>query len=131
VQLINRNIKWLMLVAGMLTCSMVLAVFSPELALKNTFGASIQDPLAEVVVRSWGSLITLVGAMLIYGAFRPVHRNLILLIATLGKAIFVGLVVTVGSQFLGKAALTIAFDATVVVLFTLYLLSPQNRAAEG
>ena len=56
--------------------------------------------LAEIIVRSWGALITLVGAMLIYGAFNPQQRPLILTIAGLSKLIFVGLLVLFGSQYL-------------------------------
>lgn len=131
MQFINRNIKWVMLVSGVLTCTMFMAVISPELALKSTFGASLEGALAEVVVRSWGALVTLVGAMLIYGAFRPVHRNLVLVVATVSKLFFIGLVVTIGNQFLGKAGLTIAFDSVVVIIFAIYLLSPQDKPEGG
>ena len=49
-----ENIQWIMLVSGALTI-----------------------PVAEIVVRNWGALIGLVGAMLIYGAFDPPGRPLI------------------------------------------------------
>jgi hypothetical protein len=36
---------------------------APQLALQRTFGAELEGPLADVVVRSWGILVTLIGAM--------------------------------------------------------------------
>ena len=53
-------IKWIMLVVGILTCTMFFAVLFPQMALQNTFGTTLEGPLAEIIVRSWGMLITLV-----------------------------------------------------------------------
>ena len=65
---IVANMKWIMVVSGGLTCTMVYAAIAPQEALHSTFGESIEGPVAEIVVRNWGGLITLIGAMLIYGA---------------------------------------------------------------
>ncbi len=121
--LIEKCIKPLMLVSGALTCTMFYAALAPQAALLQTFGESIDGPLAEVVVRNWGVLIALVGAMLIYGAFQPVHRVLIVTVATISKLVFIGLVLTIGTSYLGKAGVAVAFDGVVVVLFLLYLVS--------
>ena len=48
---------------------MVYAALAPQSALHSIFGSTLDGPLAEIVVRNWGALITLIGAMLIYGAF--------------------------------------------------------------
>ncbi|MDP3227097.1 MAG: hypothetical protein Q8N13_03860 [Acidovorax sp.] len=126
--LITTHIKWIMLVSGALTSTMFYAVLAPQAALMSTFGASISGPLAEIVVRNWGALITLVGAMLIYGAFRPIHRTLVIAVATISKMVFIVLVLTIGSQYLGKAGVAIVFDAVVVVLFVAYLASVRRVA---
>lgn len=97
---IVAHIKWILLVCGLLTCSMLLALLAPGLALQNTFGASLEGPLAEVVVRSWGSLITLMGSLLIYAAYHPVHRRLVVTVSALGKLIFVILLLSIGSAYL-------------------------------
>ena len=112
-----------MLVSGLLTCTMVYAVIVPEAALMNTFGESISGPIAEIVVRNWGALITLIGATLIYGAFQPLHRSLILVIASISKTISIGLVLTIGNEYLDKAGIVIAFDIVVVMLFLIYLVT--------
>ena len=61
-------------------------------------------------MRNWGALITLVGAMLIYGAFNPAMRPLVLTIAGLSKLIFIGLVLAYGRQYLGGQAGTLHRD---------------------
>lgn len=102
---------------------------APHDALRSTFGESIDGPLAEIVVRNWGALITLVGAMLIYGAYQVAQRPLILTIAAVSKLIFIGLVLAYGTQYLGhQAGLAIATDAFLVVLFIVYLLSVRKAA---
>ncbi len=126
MKLITKHIKWIMLVSGALTCTMFYAVIAPQAALLSTFGESISGPLAEIVVRNWGALVALMGAMLIYGAFRPIHRTLIITVATISKMVFIGLVLTIGSQYLGKAGVAIAFDSAVVVLFIVYLASVRR-----
>jgi len=37
-------------------------------ALRSNFGVALEGPVSEIVVRNWGALIGLVGAMLIYVA---------------------------------------------------------------
>ena len=78
---VARHIKWIMLVSGALTCTMVHAAIAPQAALRYTFGETLEGPLAEIVVRNWGVLITLVGAMLMYGAINPQVRTFVLAIA--------------------------------------------------
>jgi hypothetical protein len=120
---IRSNIKWIMLAGGVLTCTMALAIVAPQLALQRTFGATLEGPLAEVVVRSWGMLVTLVGAMLIYAAYRPVHRPLVLLVAAVSKAALLLLIAGPGREFAATAAPVIVADGLMVVLFIAYLLS--------
>ncbi len=128
MKIITNNIKWIMLISGALTCTMIYAAIDPEAALMFTFGASISGPIAEIVVRNWGALITLFGAMLIYGAFEPLHRSLVLVVASIGKIVFIGLVLTIGNQYLGKAGVAIAFDSIVVIIFLIYLAKARSVA---
>jgi hypothetical protein len=96
------KMKWIMLLSGVLTCTMVYAAVAPQAALRSMFGASIEGPLAEIVVRNWGILITLVGGMLIYGAFNAQARPLVLIVAGLSKLTFIGLVLTMARSILGS-----------------------------
>ena len=117
------NFKWVMVASGALTCTMIYAAFAPQAALTATFGETLQGPLAEIVVRNWGALISLVGLMLIYGAFNVSVRPLVLVVAGTSKLIFIALVLAQGSRFLGQqAGIAIAVDAVWVALFAAYLL---------
>jgi hypothetical protein len=119
--------KWIMLVSGVLTCTMLYAAIAPQAPLRSTFGDTLEGPIAEIIVRNWGALIALVGAMLIYGAFNPTARPLILIVAALSKLTFVGLVLTYGTHYLGyQAGLAIVVDLVMVTLFVSYLFSVRR-----
>ena len=128
---IAANVKWIMLVSGALTCTMAYAAIAPQAALQSTFGEALQGPLAEIVVRNWGALITLMGAMLIYGAFKPPVRPLVLIVAGASKLIFIALVLSQGGHFLlEQAGIAIALDLIWVILFALILLGAPATQAE-
>lgn len=119
--------KWVMLISGALTCTMIYAAIAPQGALQGTFGETLQGPLAEIIVRNWGLLITVVGAMLIYGAYHPASRPLVLTVAGVTKLAFIVLVLTQGSRYLGRqAGIAIAIDAVWVVLFAAYLATTRK-----
>lgn len=129
--IIAASIKWIMLVSGALTCTMAYAAIAPQAALRSTFGVALEGPVADIVVRNWGALITLVGAMLIYGAFNPQVRSLVLIVAGASKLVFVALVLSHGGRYLGhQAGVAIAVDTVWVVLFTWYLLGARSVGAE-
>lgn len=127
MQLVVANIRWIMLVSGVLTCTMIYVAIAPQAALRFTFGASLDGPLAEIVVRSWGSLIALVGAMLIHGAFHPATRALALTVAGVSKLTFIGLVLALGTDFLGlQTWVSLAGDLVMVALFFVYLVATRH-----
>jgi hypothetical protein len=121
-----RKFKWVMLVSGLLTLTMIQAAFAPETALRSTFGDSLEGPLAEIVVRNWGALIALIGAMLIYGAFRPQVRRLVLAVAGTSKVIFISLILTYGTQYLGRVGVAVVVDSLMIVLFIAYLVVSRH-----
>ena len=130
MRIVVANIKWIMLAAGVLTCTMIYAAIAPQAALRATFGETLEGPLAEIVVRNWAVLITLIGAMLIYGAYHAAVRPLVLAIAALSKLVFIALVLAHGSRYLGQqAGIAIAVDAVWVVLFALYLAATRSERA--
>jgi len=130
MNLITANMKWIMLVSGALTCTMLYAAVAPQAALRSTFGDSMEGPLAEIVVRNWGVLIALVGVMLIYGAYHLPSRFLVLTVAGLSKLAFIGLVLTYGRQYLGhQVGLAISIDLVMVVIFIVHLLGIRRGQA--
>ena len=130
VSWVVAKMKWIMLVSGVLTCTMVYAAVAPQAALRSMFGDTLDRPLAEIVVRNWGILIALIGGMLIYGAFEPSSRRLVLIAAGLSKVAFVALLLTYGGQYLGQqAAVSIAIDLAMVLLFIAYLYATRRNEA--
>jgi hypothetical protein len=125
---IVTQVRWIMLVSGLLTCTMLYAAVAPAAALESTFGVALQGAVAEIVVRNWGALITLVGAMLVYGAFDPPSRPLILTVSGLSKLIFIGLVLFYGREYLAhQAGFAIVVDLVAVVLFAGYLIGARRQ----
>lgn len=124
------HIKAVMVVSGVLTCTMFLAAVAPQTALRSTFGETLEGPLADVVVRNWGALIGLVGAMLLYGAYVPPVRPLVLTVAGLSKLVFIALVLSHGGRYLDRAGLAIALDLIMVLAYGAYLFSRPRRAVE-
>jgi hypothetical protein len=124
---IIAQIKWIMLVSGILTCTLIYATIAPQAALMWMFGSTLEGSLAEIIVRNWGALIGLVGAMQIYGAFKSQSRSLILTVASISKLLFVGLILTYGRQYLDKAGNAIAIDLVLVILFIGYFVGMWRK----
>ena len=125
------NIHRIMILSGLLTMTMVYAAIAPEAALRSTFGESVSGPVADIVVRNWGALITLVGATLIYAARKPAVRLLALAVAGASKLVFIALVLSYGGRFLGyQAGIAVAVDGLWVMVFASYLLAVR-RAPTG
>jgi hypothetical protein len=121
------NISRLMTVSGVLTLTMIYALFAPEAALQSSFGESLSGPVASIVVRNWGALIALVGGMLIYGAGKPAVRPLVLTVAASSKIVFIALVLSQGGRFLSQqVGVAVVLDAIWVVVFALYLLAARR-----
>jgi hypothetical protein len=123
---VARNIHWIMMVSGVLTLTMVYAIVAPEAALRSTFGESLDGPVADVVVRNWGALVGLMGAMLIYAARRPAVRPLALAVAGASKAVFIALVLVHGRHFLShQAGIAVVIDLLWVIVFAAYLATER------
>jgi hypothetical protein len=130
VEWIVLKMRWIMIVSGALTTTMIHAAIAPDAALRSTFGETLSGPLAHVIVRNWGALIALIGAMLIYGAFHTPSRPLVLVVAGLSKVFFVALLVSVGRPYLGgQAAVPVAVDVVMIALFAWYLVAVRTAAS--
>jgi hypothetical protein len=126
---IIRRIKLIMLISGALTATMIQAAFAPRSALTANFGETLEGAVAEIVVRNWGALIGLIGAMLIYGAFNPPVRALVVVVAGVSKAVFIGLVLAQGRRFLQQpVGVAVAIDLVMIALFVWYLYAVRHSA---
>lgn len=121
---IVANIDWIMIVSGVLTSTMIFAAIAPKTALRTNFGEALKGPLAEIIVRNWGALIALIGVMLIYGAFDPASRTIILMVAAASKVVFIALVLSQGGRYLRRQVGTaVLVDVVMVGLFAWYLVA--------
>jgi hypothetical protein len=123
VDFIIKNIKWVMLVSGVLTFTMFYGLFAPQAALESMFGVSFSGTLETIVVRSWCALVGLMGAILIYGALDDKSRVFSISVATVSKVIFVFLIMFYGQEFLGKVGPAIAMDCIMIALAALFLIA--------
>jgi hypothetical protein len=102
--------KGCLIAVGAVTATMLLAVVAPATVLQGSFGVTITDPLAAVLVRSWGLLIGLIGGMLIYAAFCPDVRGLVVSVALFSKIAFLVIILFSGRAFFPQVAVTFGAD---------------------
>jgi hypothetical protein len=125
---IVRNVKWIMLVSGALTATMLYAAIASEQALRSTFGETLSGPVANIVTRNWGALIAMMGGMLIYGVFRPETRSLVITVAGGSKVVFIALVLLQGTQYLSQqVGVAVVVDSVMVALFVWYLAAARTK----
>jgi hypothetical protein len=125
-----KNIRWVMLISGVLTASMFYGVFAPQPALESMFGASFNGELESIVVRSWSALVGLMGVVLLYGAFNEKHRVFCISVAAMSKIIFVSLMVIYGQAFLAATASALIMDCVVILLALLFLIAVRVHRTE-
>ena len=120
---IIKNIKWLMLVSGLLTATMFLGLFAPQMILESMFAVSFSGTLETLIIRSWSALIGIIGLILIYGFFKEDSRVFCITIAVLSKFIFVTLLLIYGQDYLNKTAGALIMDSLVILMALCYLIS--------
>jgi hypothetical protein len=132
MRFVVAHMKAILIVCGLLTCTMIYPVIAPHAAIRSTFGEGLEGGAAEIVVRSWGALIALGGGMLIYSAFHPASRPLALGFTGLGKLVFIALVLSHGRRYLDdQAGVAVVADGVMVALFAAYLVGVRSRPASG
>jgi hypothetical protein len=124
---IIKNVKWVMLVSGVLTFTVFYGLFAPQAALESMFGVSFNGTLENIVIRSWSALVGLIGVILIYGFFSQKNRVFSISVAAFSKVVFVSLVLLYGQEFLGKAGSAIAMDCVVIILSGVYLFAVRMQ----
>lgn len=126
--MIASHIKGIMLVSGLLTFSMIYGLIAPQAQLQSTFGETIDGPVADIVVRNWGALIAMVGAMLVFAAFHPPSRTLAAGAAIGSKVVFIGLILTKGTEYLGHQAGVAVIADSIMIGLLLFYLATNDRS---
>jgi hypothetical protein len=120
-----------MVVAGLLTLTMLYAVVSPQAAIQSYFQETPEGAMASVIVPNWGILIGLMGALLLYGAFHAPSRKLALVVAGASKIAFIALILMQGDRYLAGLQTAVIVDSVMVVLFAIYLIFGKPSAASA
>lgn len=123
---IRFYIKWIMLVSGLLTATMLYGLFAPQDALVSMFGVSFDGELQNIIIRSWSALVGLMGLMLVYGFFNSGVRGFSIAVVAISKFVFVMLILLYGESVIAQLTAAIVMDAAVVGLAVVYFLSPAS-----
>ncbi|MBT7672337.1 MAG: hypothetical protein HN609_08425 [Proteobacteria bacterium] len=126
MNIIVKNIRWLMLFSGVITCTTFYAVIAPQDALLSLFGSNLTEPLDHLVVRSWGFLVSVMGALLIYGAFNEDSRMLCAVTTGISKIGFLFLILIFGADYIDTLWVTVVFDSIVVSILASYVVSSKR-----
>jgi hypothetical protein len=122
MQWIGKNSRLIMLLCGLVTCTTFYAALAPAAALQLMFGATLEGPLADILVRNWGLQIAVVGLLLITAAFHVPSRTLALTVAIVTKTGFVLLVLSYGRSYLPHALPAVLGDTIMTGLSLACLL---------
>jgi hypothetical protein len=116
------NIHIVLIVGGLLTVSMLQFAIAPRRASISTYGQALEGPLVDLMVRGWGFLIALVGAMMLWAAFHPETQTLAVVAAIASKLFYIGALLAHRKRFLkGFAAITVVVDLVMVALLGAWL----------
>lgn len=117
------NMQWILLACGLLTFSMIQALFAPRATLRAYFGETTESRATLVLIRNWGALIAIGGLFLIYAAFHPEHRPAALITVGASKLVFITLLLTSGVDIRKtQAGVAIVLDSLMLILFAAYLV---------
>ncbi len=118
------NMQWVLLVCGLLTLSMIQAVFAPRATVRAYFGEAASSAQFDLIVRNWGMLIAAGGALLVWASFEPGVRLAAIVLASVTKVAFIALML--GSGVMKRQAwVALVADSIMVALFAAYLLATQ------
>src|SRR5258707_7991963 len=99
------QIELIFLIVGLAKAGALVLFVAPVTMMKMLFGQAPSDALSLLIVRHWGLLVCLVGALLIYAAYHAEVRVPTMIVAIVEKAVIaLGLVL---SPFRRRAAVVV------------------------
>src|SRR5262249_21064860 len=119
--MIGAHIEVILIVTGALTAIVLLQFVAPAQVLRMIHAEAPTDKVVLAIVRHWGLLVFLVGALLIYAAFDASVRAPAMVVAVIEKAAL-GLGVFGTSLRTHPAVAAIAVgDSLMALVYALYL----------
>jgi hypothetical protein len=119
--MISGHITLILLVTGLVTASVAVAVFAPARTLNQLFAKAPSDAISLAITRHWALLVFCIGALLVYAAYHPAAREPVLAAAIAEKiALVLGLFI-LPLPLRAPAYVAAAFDGSCAALYVLYL----------
>ena len=120
--MLAAQIELILLITGLATVWALGLCLAPVTMMRMLFGQSPADALSLVIVRHWGLLVCLVGALLIYAAYHAEIRVPTLIVAIVEKAAFTLGVVMSPFRSRPKVLVLALADAGMAAVYLLYLI---------
>ena len=120
--MLGAQIESILLITGVATAAALVLFLAPVATMKMLFGQAPADALSLLIVRHWGLLVGLVGALLIYAAYHAEIRVPTLIVAIVEKAAFaLGMFL---SHFRRRPAVLVMAlaDAGMAAVYLIYLV---------
>ncbi len=90
--MINDHIQTILVVTGLATALTIVQCAAPRQMLRFVFGIETPQPFTLLMASHWGLLGFLVGTLLVYAVFQPDLRVPSMVVGTVEKLFFAGLV---------------------------------------
>ena len=120
--MLAAHIELILWITGLATAGALVLFLAPAPMVKLVFGQTPSDAIGLFVVRQWGLLVFLVGALLIYAAYHTEVRVPTLIVAIVEKAaIAIGIVISPFRSRPGVLLMALA-DASMAAVYLMYLL---------
>jgi hypothetical protein len=119
--MLAAHIEMILLFTGLATAGAFVLFLAPAAMMKMLFGQAPADALSLLIVRHWGLMVCLVGALLVYAAYHAEIRVPTLVVAIVEKAAFaLGMFISPFRQ--RRTALVMALaDAGMAAVYLIYL----------
>lgn len=129
--MIEKYIKPILVITGLITMLPVLQFFAPDFMLQQQ-SLSVTDDAGRLFARHWGLVVFSIGALLVYAGTHPSARRPIV---TAGLVQKLGLVVLILMNWNNPALhglhLVAVFDALCVVLYAVYLFGSDKSEVKS
>ena len=119
--MISRYIKPILIVTGLITASMIVAVFAPAIVLDQLFAKPPSDAVSLALTRHWGLLVFCFGGLLVWAAYRPDLRKPVLVFTIVEKFALVLGILLLPLALKSGAYVAAGTDATLSIVYLLYL----------
>lgn len=119
--MVTEHIHTILLVTGIITCSLVVGVFAPGVVLRYCFFEDRPSATQTLMVQHWFLVVALIGSLIVYAAFDPAVRTVVLTAAVVEK-FSIGALVAVSRARNWRLAFIASVDAVMGLLYVSYLL---------